>query len=173
MASGHVNRTNRPNTWLHRPSLRREDSPCQPGAVHTWPIATLPQEFMSAMPGKADNPEPTRMTQSRLRNSQDSDQFARSFAFDCVIGSTAITTPQSLRQARELDHGQTFQSNPTQQPVAWSSWRQRFRKSVRQRAQGRFRASWRKQDQEAAQAATLRLSQAGRFAAATGVQRRD
>jgi hypothetical protein len=22
MASGHVNRTNRPNTWLHRPSLR-------------------------------------------------------------------------------------------------------------------------------------------------------
>ena len=24
MASGHVNRANRPNTWLHRPSLRRE-----------------------------------------------------------------------------------------------------------------------------------------------------
>jgi len=21
-------------------NLRREDSPCQPGAVHTWPIAT-------------------------------------------------------------------------------------------------------------------------------------
>ena len=36
MASGHVNRTHRPNTWLHRPSLRREDSPCQLGAVHTW-----------------------------------------------------------------------------------------------------------------------------------------
>ena len=36
MASGHVNRTNRPNTWLHRPSLRRDDSSCQPGAVHTW-----------------------------------------------------------------------------------------------------------------------------------------
>ena len=41
MASGHVNRTQRPNTWLHRPSLRREDSPCQLGAVHTWPLATL------------------------------------------------------------------------------------------------------------------------------------
>ena len=41
MASGHVNRTQRPNTWLHRPSLRREDSPCQLGAVHTWPIATV------------------------------------------------------------------------------------------------------------------------------------
>src|ERR1700722_1656240 len=40
MASGHVNRTQRPNTWLHRPSLRREDSPCQLGAVHTWPKAT-------------------------------------------------------------------------------------------------------------------------------------
>ncbi len=36
MASGHVNRTNRPNTWPHRPTLRREDIPCQPGAVHTW-----------------------------------------------------------------------------------------------------------------------------------------
>src|SRR5258706_10165764 len=33
MASGQVNRTNRPNTWLHRPSLRREDFSCQPGAV--------------------------------------------------------------------------------------------------------------------------------------------
>ncbi len=29
MASGYVNRTQRPNTWLHRPSLRREVSPCQ------------------------------------------------------------------------------------------------------------------------------------------------
>ena len=25
MASGHVNRTNRPNTWLHRLATRRED----------------------------------------------------------------------------------------------------------------------------------------------------
>jgi hypothetical protein len=41
MASGHVNRTQRPNTWLHRPSLQREDSPCQLGAVHTWPTALL------------------------------------------------------------------------------------------------------------------------------------
>jgi hypothetical protein len=40
MASGHVNRINRPNTWLHRQSLRREDSSCQPGAVHTWHIGT-------------------------------------------------------------------------------------------------------------------------------------
>jgi hypothetical protein len=38
MASGHVNRIYRPNTWLHRPSLRREDFSCQPGAVHTWQI---------------------------------------------------------------------------------------------------------------------------------------
>jgi hypothetical protein len=27
MASGHANRTQRPNTWLHRPSLLREESP--------------------------------------------------------------------------------------------------------------------------------------------------
>ena len=41
MASGHEYRANRPNTWLLRPMLQREDSPCQPGAVHTWPIATF------------------------------------------------------------------------------------------------------------------------------------
>ena len=39
MASGHVYRAKRPNTWLLRPTLLREDSSCQPGAVHTWPIA--------------------------------------------------------------------------------------------------------------------------------------
>jgi hypothetical protein len=41
MASGHECRANRPNTWLLRPMLQREDSPCQPGAVHTWPIASF------------------------------------------------------------------------------------------------------------------------------------
>jgi hypothetical protein len=42
MASGHVNRTKRPNTWQHRPSLRREDSSCQTGAVHTWHETDMP-----------------------------------------------------------------------------------------------------------------------------------
>ena len=41
MASGHVNRTYRPNTWQHRPSLQREDFSCQPGAVHTWHISDM------------------------------------------------------------------------------------------------------------------------------------
>src|SRR5476649_201546 len=40
MASGHVSRINRPNTWLHRPCLQREESPCQLGAVHTWHFST-------------------------------------------------------------------------------------------------------------------------------------
>jgi hypothetical protein len=39
MASGHVHRANRPNTWLLRPTPQSEDSSCQPGAVHTWPKA--------------------------------------------------------------------------------------------------------------------------------------
>ena len=42
MASGHVNRTNRPNTWLHRLATRREDSPCQLGAVNTWHFSAVP-----------------------------------------------------------------------------------------------------------------------------------
>jgi len=39
MASGHVNRMNRPNTRPHRPKLRREVFPCQRGAAHTWRIS--------------------------------------------------------------------------------------------------------------------------------------
>jgi hypothetical protein len=45
MVSGHVNRIQRPNTWLHRPSLRREDSSCQPGAVHTWHFSDMPRSL--------------------------------------------------------------------------------------------------------------------------------
>ena len=41
MASGHVNRINRPNTWLHRPMLLREVLTCQPGAVRTWHLADI------------------------------------------------------------------------------------------------------------------------------------
>ena len=36
MASGHVNRINRPNTWLLRPDAQRAKSSYQHGAVHTW-----------------------------------------------------------------------------------------------------------------------------------------
>src|SRR5882672_11122162 len=44
MASGHVNRIKRPNTWLHRPMLQnREESSCQTGAVHTWHLSDLPR----------------------------------------------------------------------------------------------------------------------------------
>jgi hypothetical protein len=43
MASGHVNRIKRPNTWLHRPMLQnREESSCQTGAVHTWHFSDVP-----------------------------------------------------------------------------------------------------------------------------------
>jgi len=46
MASGHVNRTNRPNTWLHRPACGREESPCQLGAVHTWHESEMPRRVL-------------------------------------------------------------------------------------------------------------------------------
>ena len=41
MASGPVRRANRPNTWLHRPAMRRDDFPCQLGAVHTWHFSDI------------------------------------------------------------------------------------------------------------------------------------
>src|SRR5512132_3412195 len=47
MASGHANRANRPNTWLHRPATRREVLTCQPGAVHTWHLADVQSALMN------------------------------------------------------------------------------------------------------------------------------
>jgi len=53
MASGHANRANRPNTWLHRPATQREVLTCQPGAVHTWHLVdSLKALLTSAMGGK-------------------------------------------------------------------------------------------------------------------------
>ena len=41
MASGHVNRTYRGRTHGRTDQYcTREESPCQLGAVHTWPLAT-------------------------------------------------------------------------------------------------------------------------------------
>ena len=58
MASGHANRANRPNTWLHRPATRREVLTCQPGAVHTWHLADIhTAPSMSALGGRADIPK--------------------------------------------------------------------------------------------------------------------
>jgi hypothetical protein len=44
MASGLVCRANRPNTWLHRPACKREEKPCQLGAVHTWHKADISRQ---------------------------------------------------------------------------------------------------------------------------------
>ena len=40
MASGHVNRTQRPNTWLHRPSLQREISTANSKSGLGWQFTT-------------------------------------------------------------------------------------------------------------------------------------
>jgi len=59
MASGHVNRINRPNTWLLRPGLRRAESPCQRGAVHTWHMASIRRGAMSVPAREADTGSPS------------------------------------------------------------------------------------------------------------------
>jgi hypothetical protein len=48
MASGHVNRANKAEHMAapHR-YLRREDFPCQFGAVHTWPIPVFNTRTLS------------------------------------------------------------------------------------------------------------------------------
>jgi len=59
--------------------------------VRFWHIATLPQEFMSATPPKADKPQPTRMTLSgptvrwlsRAINVQA--EASRSRSTDCTV----------------------------------------------------------------------------------------
>jgi hypothetical protein len=57
MASGHVNRENKAEHMAapHR-NLQRDDSPCQFGAVHTWPVAAVRGLMTtSAFGGRADH----------------------------------------------------------------------------------------------------------------------
>src|SRR5262244_969574 len=65
MASGHVNRTNRPNTWLHRPTCKREERPCQLGAVHTWHKVDMPGQVL-ACPLLERSGHPVRVSGLRL-----------------------------------------------------------------------------------------------------------
>ena len=57
MASGHVHRTNRSNTWPHRPTgSETSETPCQGSAVHTWrapgvPLTTLLQTLETSRVG--------------------------------------------------------------------------------------------------------------------------
>ena len=53
MASGHVNRINRPNTWLLRPDAQRAKSSCQHGAVHTWHKADIGRDAMECLLSEA------------------------------------------------------------------------------------------------------------------------
>ena len=56
MASGHVNRIKRPNTWLHRPMLQNvkkalaNPEPSTHGTFRTWPV----WQTMSAFGGIAE-----------------------------------------------------------------------------------------------------------------------
>jgi len=65
MASGHVNRANRPNTWPLRPTPQSEDSPCQPGAVHTWAHGDIGDVRPSAIVGEGDGHQSANRLVSR------------------------------------------------------------------------------------------------------------
>ena len=58
MASGHVNRAQRPNTWAAPTNAALvKKSPCQLGAVHTWPLAAAPiDNLRGSFRGIADTP---------------------------------------------------------------------------------------------------------------------
>jgi hypothetical protein len=56
MASGHASRINRPNTWLLRPDLRREESPCQHGAVHTCAPGSMKRVYFTGAVGSEVGP---------------------------------------------------------------------------------------------------------------------
>ena len=60
MASGHENRARRPNTWLHRPSCKREENPCQRGAVHTWHFCDIAAQFQYVWLGPFADDSPRR-----------------------------------------------------------------------------------------------------------------
>ena len=119
MASGHANRANRPNTWLHRPATRREVLTCQPGAVHTWHLRDVDVDAQYVrFRGEADIPDFARqcplMTQSGLS------PFVSVITLPPIFtesGAAAQTSrdgivrrsPQSCRQSSQTDVVQSRQ----------------------------------------------------------------
>ena len=83
MASGHVNRVNRPNTWLHRPMLQREESPCQPGAVHTWHIAAPDVCDGTSAVAKADPDQCLHPAEADVRPPRRKAEFDRDWTPAC------------------------------------------------------------------------------------------
>jgi hypothetical protein len=64
MASGHVNRTNRPNTWLHRPTCKREALPTRSRPHMAHRDVSLRFQCLAALRGEADIPRTSRANRS-------------------------------------------------------------------------------------------------------------
>ena len=76
MASGHVNRTNRPNTWLHRPAsdvkiFLANSEPSTHGTSET----STDVRYTAAFGGNADN-QPGIAGQSRFMSTRPSDRLS-------------------------------------------------------------------------------------------------
>src|SRR5712671_2567819 len=122
MASGHVNRIKRPNTWLHRPMLQnREESSCQTGAVHTWhtslfterPLCAVIQRLISfsvfAYQSATDSISARRRAQGEPGHSPAS--------CDCTTDGELYALPQFVRLGKPLP---IFHARPTS--VAFILW---------------------------------------------------
>src|SRR5215471_2633428 len=94
MASGHVNRSNRPNTWRHRPATPREDFPCQLGAVHTWRFPATSQIDVNAF----DQSRTDRDAADRRRDATSRPVAAMNppqsnlYEEDCAHSGSAVTS---------------------------------------------------------------------------------
>ena len=106
MASGHVNRIKRPNTWLHRPMLQnREESSCQTGAVHTWHFSDLTFAFgdvcSSGWSGHRSGP-PLSLSHLLLeRRGGVTETFHRRYSRCANRGRIAILSPGRFRSTRQ------------------------------------------------------------------------
>ena len=68
MASGHVNRIKRPNTWLHRPILQNvkkalaNPGPSTHGTERTWPTPAVDVRFRGNSGSRASGPSGQLLT---------------------------------------------------------------------------------------------------------------
>jgi hypothetical protein len=115
-----VSRANRPNTWLLRPILRREDSSCQPGAVHTWPFATYcSATYPRSLTGRSGIDRPTSMRRATLltqkRHHPDEARAAGRSAIPCYpapIDFIEEARPFPRRVLRSPSGGPSTSSGP-------------------------------------------------------------
>ena len=99
MASGHANRANRPNTWLHRPAKRREESSCQPGVRRSYVRLDLPSVRRQGRPKDCSTSSSNPMMEGPCADSEEKHEPVSDIHTVAVDSLIALDPERPIREA--------------------------------------------------------------------------